>query len=80
MVRIRLLLSSFLIVAGAVQAEGVTETVSVTTLWPCGVTLLPCRLPVAASAPSFPYWRGHLANRAIRASYTPVFPNRKTRK
>ncbi len=84
MIRIRLLLSGLLVLAATTLAESAvagneSEPVGAKILWPCGATLLPCRLPRQATLPSLPYWRGHLADRPIRASYRPVFPNRKTR-
>ena len=85
MIRIRLLLSGLMVFSGGVLVESAVagnelEHKEAKLLWPCGASLLPCRLPGETAVPSLPYWRAHLPDRPIRASHTPVFPNRKTRK
>ena len=82
MIRIKLLLSSLLVFASAVLADSAwaaSESEPASMLWPCGASLLPCRLPRATAVTSLPYWRIDQPNRPIRASYTPAFSNRKTR-
>ena len=84
MIRIRLLLSSLAVLASAALADsalaaGESEALATKPLWPCGASLLPCRLPRATPVMTLPYWRIGQPNRPIRASYTPAFPSRKTR-
>ena len=44
------------------------------TFWPCGASLLPCRLYGEGRVNTLPYWRGNAPIEPIRATYTPAFP------
>jgi hypothetical protein len=79
MIRIRLLVYSFCILSGTAWAQNEAESTPAKPLWPCGASLLPCKLPGEAARPTLPYWRGNVIDRPMRASYTPAFPKRITR-
>jgi hypothetical protein len=84
MIRISWLFSGLLTVGGAILADSAfaanePEPTATNRLWPCGASLLPCRLPRTTPVMTLPYWRIDQPNRPIRASYTPAFSNRKTR-
>lgn len=77
--RIIQLVFSALIFSGAATAGNESNPTATKLLWPCGASLLPCRLPGDATVPSLPYWRSHVSDRPMRAVHRPVFSNRKTR-
>jgi hypothetical protein len=84
MIRISWLFSGLLTLSSAILADSAfaaneAESMVTNRLWPCGASLLPCRMPRATPVMTLPYWRIDQPNRPIRAAYTPAFSNRKTR-
>jgi hypothetical protein len=83
MKQIRLLLCTILTLGCAfskpVVAGNGIEPLRGQLLWPCGVSLLPCRSHSEMTSAPLPYWRGQLADRPVRASHIPVFPTRQSR-